>query len=54
LQKPLIALYPSSRMEKAVAEFGPQGTNYKNYPLDNPAMQTHTILADMQKLMDAI
>jgi heptosyltransferase-1 len=50
LQKPLLALYPPSRFNEAVSEFGPMGTVFKVYALENPAVQTNILINDLQTL----
>lgn len=50
LQKPLLALYPPSRFNEAVQEFGPYGTVFKAYALDNPAKQNDILINDLLTL----
>lgn len=51
LKKPLLAIYQAARYERAVTEYGPQGTVFRARPLAAPNEQIKSFLHDIKQLL---
>jgi heptosyltransferase-3 len=51
LEKPLLALYPAHRFEKAMLEYGPRGTRFYARPITAPDTQMPELIDDLRHLL---